>query len=171
MTVRIHQSLFWLSASAVHPCWEDHEEADPWWAPGPEDHVRGAHPEVFGCRYRPCESVCWQLNESLLNTKVHNQVSNVFFFFLSFVSSKLRGSSMMPTNVWRHSTTNSESRRWVSGLAFVSCTIKRQQWASSVDLLLAGRCKWSKRLRSPHFVVYLSEVWMNLEFKYKTKIN
>lgn len=58
-----------LSASAVHPDWEDHEEAHPWWAPGPEDHIWGAHPEVLGCSYRPCESIWrrWQFSSSLFN--------------------------------------------------------------------------------------------------------
>lgn len=55
---KIRNFLLIISAYAVHPNWKDHEEAHPRRAPGPEDHVRGSHPEVLGCRYRPCESDC-----------------------------------------------------------------------------------------------------------------
>lgn len=63
----------------------------------------------------------WEKQHSsslLLQSKlpdVHDQMS------LSF-HSKLRGSSMTPTNGWRRFMTNSESRRWV-----IILTIRRQQ--------------------------------------------
>lgn len=56
--LNMRREIFCLTpaASAVHPDWEDHEEAHPRWAPGPEDSIWGAHSEVLGCGYRPCES-------------------------------------------------------------------------------------------------------------------
>lgn len=41
--------------------------------------------------------------------------------------SKLRGSLMMPTNVWRHSMINWESRRWVSGFTWLGFLLREEK--------------------------------------------